>query len=385
MEVLLRELLEDKMKHLAFELGMLLVDSKDGLLVCNADGTDCMKLEEWGMSILALYKHNEIIDIIKENYMKYAIQQTDSKSCWAAAMTTVVAINRSTRIEYDHIILRYIARGIIPISIRSQVINDPPFTNLFSEEELQNVKSLPEDDYLDSWLAYYAKLAPATLEYVVKKYIGEQNYGNTLLCIRMTAQLLYPEIFQQQNLYSGLMRIETQERIMFGMMNFYYERVSIKDFCSVKLQDLLKNGPLIMALHYSTLVDDNVLLDNKLSQLEENAAKGYESHFIVVANYYEILNEVWVINTLPYEKINGAINPLHYSFSASPPLFHRIPFNDFSKMVISDVRCVSKFNHSQNATGDSGTAATSIPVAYMKPGSYTPDELQKIFSFNETD
>ena len=168
-------------------------------------------------------------------------------------------------------------------------------------------------------------------------------------------------------------------------MHFAYFRVEFSSFTRTKLSELLDNGPIIASVNYFGLVNDGTPLRQKLSAIEQTVTSKYMSHYVVVVNYDSDTDEAWVINTLPYKldasKPNG-YREYNLLEEQMDPMFHRIPFGDFTEMLKSDVKCVEKAILLGGIYKLTASEANSIPFAYMEKKAYTAQEIKKILAYD---
>lgn len=384
----LSDIMKQKLTEYAIRQGKILVDSATGLQVCSADQSDCVLLEEWAKSVSAAYYIFSLVVQQNEKYMKYALQQTDPCSCWAATITTVVAIHRKASFYSEDLIFRCVADKTIPqlSSLRTlipTVAREPDLTM----EEKANLTAQPADNSLEARLEYCFTLTDKVLDKLFfQAYPNQEDYKNAVLNTMMTIKLAYPTELAEQNLYKGLDRMREREERFFRMHHFEYLRINFQDFTAARLKTLLEEkGPLIMALNYLCLVNNGRSLTDKITYLEGNVTNEYESHYIVVTQYIDALDEVCVINTLPYKLDSSAPNGFRACFrssgeSADPELF-RASFTDFSRMVQSDVRCLSRVPPRNGNVALTSAEAQTIPVMYMEANAYSAADLQEIMRY----
>ena len=195
MAIGLSEILKQKLTEYAISQGKIVVDSDTGLQVCSADQSDCVLLEEWAKSVSAAYCVFSLMVQQREKYMKYALQQVDPCSCWAATITTVVAIRRKTEITMEDSIFRCAADKMIPqtSTLRTlipTVARDPSLT----AEEKANLTTPPSDNTLDARLDYCFTLSENTLDKLFFQAYSNnlQEYKNAVLNTLMTIMLAFP-------------------------------------------------------------------------------------------------------------------------------------------------------------------------------------------------
>lgn len=282
----LSDIMKQKLTEYAIRQGKILVDSATGLQVCSADQSDCVLLEEWAKSVSAAYYIFSLVVQQNEKYMKYALQQTDPCSCWAATITTVVAIHRKASFYSEDLIFRCVADKTIPqlSSLRTlipTVAREPDLTM----EEKANLTAQPADNSLEARLEYCFTLTDKVLDKLFfQAYPNQEDYKNAVLNTMMTIKLAYPTELAEQNLYKGLDRMREREERFFRMHHFEYLRINFQDFTAARLKTLLEEkGPLIMALNYLCLVNNGRSLTDKIMEQLCKKPEG-ETHVISPSN-----------------------------------------------------------------------------------------------------
>lgn len=382
------ELFRKYITEYAKQLGMIVVEGESGLQVCRADGTDCMKLEEWGKSVSALYYVASVALYTNENYRKYAIQQTDHYSCWAATLTTVVGINRKKEFTIDEAIIRYAANQVVPSKYTLvQYAQNAMNKTVFPQDEQQKLSAGIADETLEERLKYCVNLKINTLLKLMEEAYpsDKEKSENAEIIAEMAAQLVHPDEYVKVNGRRGLDRLPEREKRFYIAMHFAYFRADFPSFTRTKLSELLDNGPIIASVNYRGLVNNGIPLRQKLSAIEQAVTREYTSHYVVVVNYDLDTDEVWVINTLPF-RLDASLPEGFREYSlleeSMDPMFHRIPFGDFTEMLKSDVKCVEKAILLDGKYKLSASEANSIPFAYMEKKAYTAQEIKKILAYD---
>lgn len=374
--------------HIAKTLGFLVHDSGAETLVCTADNTGCMKLEEWGKVLGASAQRKKIEkkyesknkDIIKQ----YSICQHDDECCWAAVTVSAHAIREGVRYASE---LSYFEPTIERMVPTQDMIHD--FFNKkiknnsqLSSDEIDTAKMyLPYNNTLDQRTAFCAFVSPTILLNLIRAScssispealkasnlteaqlpaLREEIIQRRFQYIRGYLSIKYNSLFSSRGNGLGLSREPAVERMFFTTFGFAYERISIPSFTPDMLTKLLANKPCVVAVPPPAMLFKGTALKARLAELEKHYAaeaqkpakdphrQAYADHYIAILDFAPEINTLYCLNTQPWEADSAA--DAGYSFktaSTGGPSHGQLismTFSDFKAAIQTDYNCLRYYS-----------------------------------------